>query len=335
MTLRIGIIGTGIMGADHARILAEEVPGTSLQVICDADQVRAKAAADAYGAVNVNTDPLAVINDASVDAIVIAAPDQFHAPLTLACIAAGKPVLCEKPLSQDSKECLAVLAAEEKCGKHLVQIGFMRRFDPSYAEIRSMLVRGDLGKALMFHCFHRNVAPAYDFRPEMAICNSAPHEFDVARWMLDSDMKSICVFRPPCGGETAPVFMVLETIAGHLVNIEVNISATYGYDVRGELVGEKGTAFLRASVHTDVNLDLKQIRSYPSDWRPRFVDAYRQQNRAWVKSVMTDKPNIGASAWDGYCSTAVAEAGVKALHSGKSIAVEQISRPKFYAVESD
>jgi myo-inositol 2-dehydrogenase / D-chiro-inositol 1-dehydrogenase len=330
MTLRIGIIGAGIMGADHARIFAEEVPGTSLQVICDADQKRAKSVADATGASHVVSDPLAVIHDASVDAVVIAAPDQFHAPLTLSCIAAGKPVLCEKPLSQDRNECLAVLEAEEKCGKRLVQIGFMRRFDPSYAEIKSMLVRGDLGKALMFHCFHRNVAPAYDFRPEMAICNSAPHEFDVARWMLDSDIKSISVFRPPSGGETAPVFMVLETVAGQLVNIEVNISATYGYDVRGELVGEKGTAFLRAPVNADVNLGLQQFNTYPTDWRPRFVDAYRQQNRAWVKSINTGKPNLGASAWDGYCSTAVAEAGVEALHTGKTVAVTQIAKPKFY-----
>ena len=330
MTFRIGVIGAGIMGADHARIFAEEVPGTSLQVICDADQARAKIAADANGAKSVTSDPLSVITDASVDAVVIAAPDQFHAPLTLACIAAGKPVLCEKPLSQSSKECLAVLTAEEKSGKHLVQIGFMRRFDPSYSEIKSMLVRGDLGKALMFHCFHRNVAPAYDFRPEMAICNSAPHEFDVARWMLDSDFKSISVFRPPSGGETAPVFMVLETVAGQLVNIEVNISATYGYDVRGELVGEKGTAFLRAPVNADINLGLKQINTYPADWRPRFVDAYRQQNRAWVKSINTGKPNLGATAWDGYCSTAVAEAGVEALHSGKTVAVTQIAKPKFY-----
>jgi myo-inositol 2-dehydrogenase / D-chiro-inositol 1-dehydrogenase len=316
--------------ASCARIFAEEVPGISLHVICDADQKRAKLAADATGATNTTTDPLAVINDKSVDAVVIAAPDQFHAPLTLACIAAGKPVLCEKPLSQEVSECLEVLAAEEKRGAHLVQIGFMRRFDPSYAEIKAMLTRGDLGKALMFHCFHRNVSPAYDFRAEMAICNSAPHEFDVARWMLDTDYKSISVHRPPAGGATAPVFMVLETVAGQLVNIEVNISAKYGYDVRGELVGEKGTAFLRSPVHADVNLDLKQINTYPADWRPRFVDAYRQQNRAWIKSINTGKPNLGATAWDGYCSTAVAAAGVEALHSGKPALVKHIAKPKFY-----
>lgn len=104
-------------------------------------------------------------------------------------------MLCEKPLSQDVSECLAVLAAEEKLGKHLVQVGFMRRFDPSYAEIKSLLDAGTLGKALIFHCVHRNVSPAYDFRPEMAICNSAPHEFDVARWMWRSQ-PSAFIARP-------------------------------------------------------------------------------------------------------------------------------------------
>jgi myo-inositol 2-dehydrogenase/D-chiro-inositol 1-dehydrogenase len=331
VTIRVGLIGAGIMGADHARIFAEEVPGSALQFICDADAARARGVAEATGAQHISSDPLAVINDKTVDAVVIAAPDQFHASLTIACIEAGKPVLCEKPLSQDSDECLKVLAAEEKRGQKLVQIGFMRRFDPSYTEIKQLLTRGDLGKALIFHCFHRNVSPAYDFRASMAICNSAPHEFDVARWMLDSDFKSINVFRPPAGGETAPVFMVLETLAGQLVNIEVNISATYGYDVRGELVGEKGTAFLRAPVNADVNLGLRQSNSYPADWRPRFVEAYRRQNIAWIKSLRTGRPNIGASAWDGYCSTAIAEAGVEALNSGATAAVKQIEKPKFYA----
>jgi myo-inositol 2-dehydrogenase / D-chiro-inositol 1-dehydrogenase len=333
MTLRLGIIGAGIMGADHARIFAEEVPGVSLRHICDADAKRARSVADQCGAENVSSDPHAVIADASIDAVVIASPDPTHAPLTLAAIAAGKPVLCEKPLSQETKECLAVLTAEEKRGKRLVQIGFMRRFDPSYAEVKSLLTQGELGKALMFHGIHRNVAPAYDFRAEMAIANSAPHEFDVARWMLDTDYASISVFRPE-NGEASPVFMVLKTEAGQLVNIEVNISANYGYDVRGELVGEKGTAVLRAPVNADVNLGLKQYSVYPADWRPRFVEAYRRQNLAWIKSIETEKPSIGASAWDGYCSTVVAEAGVEALHTGKTVAVKQIARPKFYGNRS-
>jgi len=332
LTVRLAIIGAGTMGGDHARIFADEIPGASLQTICDADAARARAAADKWGARHVSDDPEAAIRSSEVDAVVIAAPDQFHAPLTLASIAAGKPVLCEKPLSQSSAECLAVTEAEEKRGKRLVQVGFMRRFDPSYIEIKTLLSSGALGRALMFHCIHRNVAPAYGFEGSMAISNSAPHEFDVARWMLDADYKFISVFRP--GGATAaksaPVFMILETTGGQLVDIEVNISATYGYDVRAELVGEKGTAVLQAPVLSDVNLGLKSYRAYPEDWRPRFEEAYRRQNLAWLKSLTSGAP-VGASAWDGYCSTAVAEAGVKALRAGKTVAVELVAKPNFYA----
>jgi myo-inositol 2-dehydrogenase / D-chiro-inositol 1-dehydrogenase len=331
MSLRLGIIGAGIMGADHARIFAEQIPGTSLQFICDADAVRAKKIADATGAANTASDPHAVINDKSVDAIVIAAPDQFHAPLTLACIAAGQPVLCEKPLSPSSQECLTVMDAEMKFGRHLVQVGFMRRFDPSYVEVKNILKSGVLGKALMFHCFHRNVSAPSNFEGFMAISNSAPHEFDVARWMLDADYKSISVFRPGGAGaaQGAPVFMVVETTSGQLVNIEINNNAGYGYDVRGELVGEKGTAFLNAPITAVANVALKQVTTYVEDWRLRFAEAYRLQNAAWIKSIHSGVA-AGSTAWDGYCATLVAEAGVKAMYSGGTVHIEQIAKPKFY-----
>ncbi len=335
MTINIAIIGAGIMGSDHARIFATEVPGVKVAALVDADETRARKAADEFGIAHVSKNADAVIADKAIDAVVIAAPDQFHASLTLACISAGKPVLCEKPLSQDIGECLSVLVAEEKRGKHLVQVGFMRRFDPSYAEMKSILKSGSLGKALLFHCFHRNVSAAYSFEPEMAISNSAPHEFDVARWVLDTEFTAISVFRP--GGvsapKTVPVMMILETAAGQLVNIEVNINAGYGYDVRGELVGEKGTVFLRGPQPTESNLGLKQSTDYPKDWRPRFAEAYRRQNMAWVKSLETGKSNIGASAWDGYCSTLVAAAGIEALHTGKRIAITPIAKPKFYGAK--
>lgn len=333
LSIRLAIIGAGVMGSDHARIFAEEVPGVALKVISDADPARAKTAADLHGAEHATSDAMAAIARSDVDAVVIAAPDSFHALLTLACIAAGKPVLCEKPLSQDLNECLKVLAAEEKRGKRLVQVGFMRRFDPGYAEMKSGLAQGLIGKALLLHCQHRNVAAAYDARPEMAIANSAPHEYDIARWLLGAEFTAVSVFRP--GGTaapaTAPVQMVLETNKGQLVTIEVNITAGYGYDVRGELVGESGTISLRNPEATTGNAALKQYTSYPADWRPRFAEGYRRQNIAWVKAIATGAANIGASAWDGYCSTLVANAGIEALHSGVRIPITAIAKPRFYS----
>src|SRR5690349_18343217 len=156
------------MGSDHARIFASQVPGATIQAIFDADSARAKSIADETGAAKVFSDATALIRDAAVDAVLVASPDQTHKDLTLAAIAAGKPVLCEKPLAPTPAECLEVLAAETKAGRRLVQIGYMRRFDPSYVEMKAGLASGRLGSALMFHCIHRNVAAPSWFDSKMA-----------------------------------------------------------------------------------------------------------------------------------------------------------------------
>jgi myo-inositol 2-dehydrogenase/D-chiro-inositol 1-dehydrogenase len=332
VTIRVGLIGAGIMGADHAKILSQQMPDVTLQYVCDADGRRAKSVADASGALRVTSDPHAVIADKSVDAVLIASPDHTHAPLSKACVALGKPVLCEKPLSQDSKECLDVIAAEVKGGKRLVQIGFMRRFDPAYVEMKQALAKGTIGPALMMHNFHRNVSAPANFTGQMAITNSAPHEFDIARFVLDTDYESISVFRPDfrdSGKTGAPVFMVLKTVTGQLVNVEINNNAAYGYDVRGELVGEKGSVFLRSPIASEVHVSLQTITNYPEDWRPRFAEAYRLQNSAWLKSIETGKP-VGANAWDGYAATLIAEAGVESLATGAPARVAPAAKPKLY-----
>src|SRR5262245_55150163 len=192
MTTRIAVIGTGVMGADHARILAGDLPGAAVQVICDMNGERARAVADETGAADVASDAEAVIARPDVDAVVIASPDFTHTPLSLACIRIGKPALCEKPLSQSSKECLEVIGAEVASGRQWVQLGVMRRYDRSYAEMKAALTDGTLGRAIMMHNFHRNVeTPAQGFTTDMAITNSAPHEFDVTRFVLGTEYTAI------------------------------------------------------------------------------------------------------------------------------------------------
>jgi myo-inositol 2-dehydrogenase/D-chiro-inositol 1-dehydrogenase len=303
-----------------------------VQAIYDADPKRARAVADEISAGTVVTDALALINDAAVDAVLVASPDQTHKDLTLAGIAARKPVLCEKPLAPTPAECLEVIAAEAKLGRRLVQIGYMRRFDPSYVEMKASLASGRLGGALMFHCIHRNVAAPSWFDSRMAVSNSAVHEFDIARWMLDAELVGITVFRPkPAKGSSpgAPVYLVLESAAGQLVTIEVFNDATYGYDVRGELVCEKGTVALRAPLRTETNAELIQRTAYPADWRPRFADAYRLQALAWINSIVRGG-TVGASAWDGYAANAVADAGLLSLAEGRRAQITLADQPALY-----
>ena len=334
MTVRIAVIGAGLMGADHARIVAENLPGAQLQVVCDMDAARARRVADDLGAQDAASDPEAVIARDDVDAVIIASPDFTHAPLSLACIKAGKRVLCEKPLSQSVDECLQVMQAEQAAGARFVQLGFMRRYDQAYVEMRHALTSGQLGRALMMHNFHRNVAtPAADFTGAMAITNSAPHEFDVVRHVLGTEYATIAAWQPiRSDALVAPVFMVLETTDGQIVNIEINNNAAYGYDVRAELVGEAASIAMNHVAYTRVDRGLTTGTAYETDWRGRYAEAYRRQNRAFLRFVQTGAyPEIASSAWDGYAASVVAETGARALKEGRKLPVEMITKPEFYA----
>lgn len=334
MTLAIGIIGVGVMGADHARTLSSQIAGAKLRALTDADTARAKAVAAETGAETIAADPLALIHDPSVDAVIIASPDATHHPLTLACIKAGKPVLCEKPLAPTAAQCLEIVAAEVKAGRHLVQVGYMRRFDPAYVEMKAKSLSGELGKALMFHCIHRNLSAPPWFDSNMAITNSVVHEIDIMRWLLETELTSVQVMKPATAIPDAPggpVFAIFQTAAGQIVSVENNNNGGYGYDVRGELVCEKGTVSLRSPVNSEVNSSLMNSTGYPLDWRPRFAAAYRLQMQAWVRSIAAGKTPGGSNAWDGYAASAIAEAGLRALADGKTTPIKLEAKPAFYA----
>ncbi len=334
MPVRVAIIGAGIMGADHARLFAEELPNVTVTAICDTSEERARLVADRLQVGVVLTDPFEAATADHADAVVIATPDNTHAALAIAALEAGKHVLCEKPLSPSSAECGAVMDAEARLGVQRVQVGFMRRFDPAYVAMKAALQRGAIGAPLMMHCFHRNVDAPANFVSEYAITGSAPHEFDAARWLLDDEIVTVSVFQPRVGthaGHPMPVFMVLGTAAGRLVNVEVNNHATYGYDVRAELVGELGSVFLQAPVDSELHVGLQASSAYPADWRPRFARAYHVQNKAWIDSILFGRPTPGAAnSWDGYCAALVAEAGVASMQSGAQVRVDLIERPSLY-----
>ncbi|QFY60444.1 myo-inositol 2-dehydrogenase [Rhizobium grahamii] len=334
MSVRVAVIGAGIMGADHARIVAQDIGGAVLQVVCDASRDRAKSVADECGALDVSTDPRDVIRRDDVDAILVASPDETHASLCLASIDAGKPVLCEKPLSQSPEECRSVVDAEVSRGIRTVQLGFMRRFDPSYQAMCAALNGGRVGRPLIMHNCHRSVRVPANFTGQMSITNAAPHEFDVIRSILGTDYKAITVFQPSSSDASttgAFVFMVLETTSGQLASIEVHNNASYGYDIRGELVGDEGSVSLSAPVDARYNSGLSSFERYPEDWRLRFSEAYRLQNKAFVDFVRTGRPSaIAASAWDGYYATVVAQAALRGLSERVRVEIETPSKPTLY-----
>ena len=332
---RIGIIGTGIMGSDHARILAAGVAGAELAGVQDANAERAALLARETNARQFN-DAHALITDPGIDAIMICSPDQTHHALALAAIAAGKPVLVEKPLASNSDEARAVMDAEMAHGRRLVQVGFMRRFDPGYRAMKTELLGGRLGQALFLHCIHRNASAPDYLTSDLIIGSSAGHEFDIARFLLDEEIVSASVTSPRASRLAPgrqPQLIVLESESGVVVDIEVFVDCGYGYDVRGEMVCEKGTVSLDPSPATRLRHVGHDGFETPPDWRDRFRDAYRLQMAAWVASF-SGRANEGASAWDGYRAIRVTEACLEAWRTGARVTIPAETCPDFYSREA-
>jgi len=302
------------------------VSGAEVTRIYDLDPDRAAAVAATAGASPAPSES-AVIESPDVDAVVIAAPDPLHAELTLACLKRGLPVLCEKPLATNAEDARQILDAEAATGRTLVQVGFMRRFDPGYLAMRRALTDGDIGEPRLLHCVHRNPSAHPTATSDGIVRNSMVHELDVARWLLGEEIVSIEVRSPHRGeGLVDPQLATLEMTSGVLVSIEVFVNAGYGYDVRGELVGTAGTVSLEPPVVTSMRQAGRDAEAVAPNFVARFGEAYRAQLAAWVDAAAAGRV-AGATAWDGYVAGLVADAGVLSLRTGERVPVELPAKP--------
>jgi len=323
MSVGVGVIGTGVMGSEHARLVGREIPGAHLAGVFDADAARAQVAA---AGTTVFADPKSLIRSDLVGAVIIAAPDATHAELALACLEAGKPLLCEKPLASTAAEALGVVQAEVALKRRLIQVGYMRRFDPGYQEMKRIKDEGGVGTTVLLHNVHRNVSAPEWFTGPMAVTNSFVHEIDVSRWLTGSEMVSAHVAGGP-GGE--PLMITMRTNRDEIVSTEVYVNAAYGYHVHAELVGQQGTVALTLPSPTIRNKERVSGVAYPENWIPRFADAYRRQLTEWICAVTTGIP-VGASAWDGYVASAIAEQIAASLTESHPTALKYPSRPSLY-----
>ena len=333
MAIGIGVIGAGVMGADHARILASSVAGAELVALSDPAADRRDTLAADLGIKATYTDAMDLIADPKVQAVIVASPDPTHKALTLACLAVSKPVLCEKPLATSASDCLEIVRREIDFGRRMIQVGFMRRFDPGYTAMKQALVADEIGAPLIFHCIHRNKQSSGYTTSEGLIANSAVHEIDICRWLLDDEPARAIVIAPRSSRLTTvrdPQILILQMAGGAIVEIEVFINAQYGYDVRAELVGETGTISLQPRSDAVVKRGGIEGIRHGADWRPRFAAAYRIELQAWIDAIATGGAT-GASAWDGYAATAIADASVAALKSGEPTDIHLEPKPAFYA----
>jgi myo-inositol 2-dehydrogenase / D-chiro-inositol 1-dehydrogenase len=335
MTIRVGVIGTGNIGTSHARDLATRVSGSLVTVLYDFDAARAGDLAAELGAVAVPTFQ-DVIASADVDAVLISSPDDFHAEQALACLAAGKPMLCEKPLAPVEADALGIVDAEVALGRQLIMMGFMRRFDPGYAELKAEFTDEGIGEPLIVHHLHTNQSAPYGLASARTMTNMVIHEFDINRWLLDEEYATIQVIAGKPGpntpeGELDPLLVLMRMASGTLVEVEAFVNAQYGYEVSCRVTGSRGGAQMGEGSYITRSAAGLRGQDVPELWLGRFAEAYHRQLQAWIDHLRGGGPVPGASAWDGYVATIVANHAVKALQTGEIVDVVLPPTPALYA----
>ncbi|HET7399662.1 MAG TPA: Gfo/Idh/MocA family oxidoreductase [Intrasporangium sp.] len=333
--LRVGVIGVGMMGADHAERLVTRTAGARLVAVSDPDTARAAELASRYDGVRSVGDPLELIADDGVDAVVIASPGFVHEEQVLACIEHRTYALCEKPLTMDAESSLRIVEAEAAAGPPLVQVGFMRRFDPEYAAMKAMLDSGQLGRTLLLHNTHRNKAVPESFRSEMIVRDSLVHEVDVARFLFGEEITEITVLAPAPTGVAAegvldPQVALFRMAGGGMATTEVFVNCQVGYEVRCEAVAERGTVVAGRNSTGLYSTVADDHGGYwggqvPPDFRARFARAYDLEVQAWVDASRRGEV-VGPSTWDGYAATAVCTAGMESLATGQPVKVQLAER---------
>lgn len=336
MTVRVGVIGVGMIGQDHIRRLTQVLAGSRVVAVTDVDADRATTVAEGLPRpARAHATGGEVILDDAVDAVLVTSWGPTHEEYVLAAIEAGKPVFCEKPLATTQEATSRIIDAEVASGRRLVQVGYMRRYDPAYRALKQVVDSGEIGAPLLVHSRHRNPSVPEHYTREMAITDTAVHDFDVVRWLLGEEIVAATVLVPRRnrhGGDLQdPLLMVLETEGGVLVDVETSVNIRYGYDIRGEVVGEDGTAALADSSPVIVRREGSYAGRVPVDWRERFLRAYDIELQEWVDTLASGAEVTGPSSWDGHAAAVVSDAAVAALHSGTRTPVVLRDRPGLYA----
>ncbi len=339
-TLGVGVAGVGEMGRRHVENLRRSVPNARLVAVADVNSAHAARVAGELGIEHSFAGLEAMTERSDVDAVVIATPDKLHAEGIRIAAAAGKDIFCEKPLATNLEDAHAALAAVQRAGVRL-QIGFMRRYDPAYLAAKKQIEDGDVGEPVLIKSIGRDKDP-----PPMAFYeaglngmlfyNNTIHDFDLVRWLLGDEVVEVHAYttvaihpRIAHYGDVVAALVNLKFARGAIGNIESYIQATYGYDVRTEIVGSRGSIFVGSLQQRPVTLfDARgSLRPVADQFLTRFADAYLAEMQDFVETMLGDRPPQ-VTAEDGLRALEIAVAAEESHRSSKPCAVEAGARPE-------
>ena len=326
----IAVLGAGRIGRIHGRNAAGH-PGAKLVAVADPHASAAQELADATGAQIASLD--AIIERTDVDAILICTPTTTHADLIERGARAGKAVFCEKPVDLSSPRIEACLTAVEAAGTPLM-IGFNRRFDPHFANLRERLASGEVGEVEIVTILSRDPSPP----PASYVATSGGlyrdmmiHDFDMARFLLLGDEPvevhavGSSLVDPAIGeaGDVDTAAVLLKSAKGRIVQISNSRRATYGYDQRIEVHGSKGV--VSAENQRAVSIEIANGDGYTRPplhdfFMTRYTEAYANEIAAFINAIATGV-KAAPSGEDGLIALALADAAVRSVKEGKTITV--------------
>lgn len=309
--LKIGVIGTGAIGRTHIERINHKLSGAKVIACADINADFCKSVAGKYGLTAYETGE-AMIENAKLDAVLVTTSDAYHERYVLAAIGAGKYVFCEKPLAPSAEACKRIMQAEADAGKQLVQVGFMRRYDPGYRQLKEAVQSRKYGEPLLLHCAHRNAGVTEPWDNASAVENSMVHEIDVLRWLLGEDYATAEVrygksTRRAKEGLHDPQVMILTTKSGVRIDVESYVCNGHCYDIRCEVVCEDAILNLPKPAAMEVLANTMRGNAVDADWTTRFVEAYDIELQEWINATKEGRVD-GPCAWDGYACQVAAHA---------------------------
>lgn len=333
--LAVGLIGAGRLGRVYARDLASRIAETKLVAIADTAGSLAQDVAAEFDVPKHYTNPMALIDDPAVDAIVIVSPTDTHREMVIAAAGRKKPTFCEKPPSIALDAADEMRHAIERSGMFF-QMGFMRRFDAGYASAKKQTEEGRIGMPLVFKSTSRD-----PFRPSLEYANPKSsggmlldmgiHDFDLARWFM-GDVRSVSTIGATIAypelatvGDIDNAVSSLTFASGKLGVVDLSRSGIYGYDISTEILGLEGT--LRIGYLRETPVMLMTRNSVAHDTVPyfmeRFRDAYTTQLQNFAQNVLQERP-APITIEDGIEALRIGVAATRAHETGRTVVVSAI-----------
>jgi inositol 2-dehydrogenase len=334
--LAVGLIGLGRLGRVYARDLSARIAETRLVAVADPIGSLAKEVAEEFDVPKHHADPLALVDDSAVDALVIVSPTHTHRELVVAAASRRKPTFCEKPPALALDEVAAMRQAIAAAGMFF-QMGFMRRFDAGYASAKKQIEAGRIGAPLVFKSTSRD-----PFRPSLEYANPKSsggmlidmgiHDFDLARWFM-GDVKTVSTIGATIAypelatvGDIDNAIASLTFASGTLGVVDLTRSGIYGYDISTEILGLEGT--IRIGYLRETPIMVLTKNSVAHDTVPyfmeRFRDAYTTQLQNFAQNVLSDRtPPITIE--DGLEALRIGVAATRAHESGRAVAVGDVA----------